>query len=186
MTECRRPLDPIDADALAAGAEPVYAADAAVHAAGCPACGSRIEAARGLREVLDGLEGPVEGLSGLADRVTRLRAFSPRERRTYALWNAPVLLTAGLAGAGTALLTLPTLTAGEQVSVGVAASAPLLALARSAARWAADFLALAPRGLEALSHGMRDEGTLGLVALALLVPVGLALSRVLVRAPGRR
>ena len=186
MTECRRPLDPIDADALAAGAEPVYAADAAVHAAGCAPCGARIVSARGLLEALDGLPGPVEGVSGLADRVTRLRAFSSRERRTYALWNAPVLLTAGLAGAGTALLTLPTLTAGEQVSVGVAASAPLLALARSAARWALDFLTLAPRGLEALSQGMRGEGTLGLVALALLVPVGLALSRVLLRAPGRR
>ena len=186
MTECRRPLDPIDADALAAGAEPVFAADAAVHAAECAACGARIEAAHGLREALDGLPGPVEGLSGLADRVTRLRSFSRRERRTYALWNAPVLLSAGLAGAGTALLTLPTLTAGEQVSVGIAASAPLLALARSAARWAGDLLALAPRGLDALSQGMRGEGSLGLVALALLVPVGLALSRVLVRAPGRR
>jgi hypothetical protein len=186
VTECYRPLDPIDADALAAGAEPVFAADAAVHAAGCAACGARIEAARGLRDALDGLPGPVEGLSGLADRVTRLRSFSRRERRTYALWNAPVLLSAGLAGAGTALLTLPALTAGEQVSVGIAASAPLLALARSAARWAGDLLALAPRGLDALSQGMRGEGSLGLVALALLVPVGLALSRVLVRAPGRR
>jgi hypothetical protein len=186
VTECYRPLDPIDAEALAAGAEPVFAADAAVHAAGCAACGARIEAARGLRDALDGLPGPVEGLSGLAYRVTRLRSFSRRERRTYALWNAPVLLSAGLAGAGTALLTLPTLTAGEQVSVGIAASAPLLALARSAARWAGDLLALAPRGLDALSQGMRGEGSLGLVALALLVPVGLALSRVLVRAPGRR
>jgi len=186
VTECHRPLDPIDADALAAGAEPVRAADAAAHAAGCAACGARIEAARGLLDALDGLGGPMEGLPGLADRVTRLRAFSPRERRTYALWNTPVLLTAGLAGTGTALLSLPALTAGEQVSVGVAASAPLLALARSAAQWVSDFLALAPRGLEALSQGMREEGTLGLVALALLVPVGLALSRVLVRAPGRR
>jgi hypothetical protein len=192
VTECRRPLDPIDADALAAGAEPVFAADAAAHAAGCAACGARTQAARGLLEALDGLPGPLEGegvgvgSGGLADRVTRLRSFSVRERRTYALWNAPVLLTAGLAGTGTALLTLPSLTAGEQVSVGIAASAPLLALARSAARWAADLLALAPRGLDALSQGMRGEGTLGLVALALLVPVGLALSRVLVRAPGRR
>ena len=59
MNECRRPLDPIDADALAAGAEPVFAADAAVHAAGCAACGSRIEAARGLLKALDGLVGPV-------------------------------------------------------------------------------------------------------------------------------
>ena len=186
MSECRRPLDPIDADALAAGAEPVYAADGAAHAAGCAVCGARIEAARGLLAALDGLAGPMEGLPALAERVTRLRPFSPRERRTYALWNVPVLLTASLAGTGTALLTLPALTAGDQVSLGIAASAPFLGLLRSVGRWAADFLALAPRGLEALSQGMREDGTLGLVAFALLVPVGLALSRVLVRAPGRR
>ena len=186
MTECRRPLDPIDADAVAAGAEPVFAADATAHAAGCAACGARIEAARGLLAALDGLPGPVDGLPGLTERVTRLRAFSLKERRTYALWNAPVLLTVGLAGTGTALLALPALTAGEQVSLGVAASAPLLGLLRSAGRLAADLVALAPRGLEALSQGMRGEGTLGLVALALLVPVGFALSRVLVRASARR
>ena len=186
MTECPRPLDPIDADAVAAGAEPVFAADAAVHGAACAACGARIEASRGLLAALDGLEGPEPALPGLAERVTRLRAFSSRERRTYAIWNGPVLLTAGLAGSGVALLTLPALTAADQVSLGAAASAPLFGLVRSAGRWAADLLALAPRGLEALSQGMRGEGTLGLVALVLLVPMGLALSRVLVRAPGRK
>ena len=186
MSECQRPLDPIDADAVAAGAEPVFAADAVAHGAACLACGARIEAARGLLEALDGLAGPAEALPRLADRVTRLRAFSHRERRTYALWNAPVLLTAGLAGTGVALLTLPTLTAAEQISLGAAASAPLLGLARSAARWAGDLLALAPRGLEALSQGMRQEGTLGLVALLLLVPLGFALTRVLARVPGRK
>jgi len=186
VTDCPRPLDPIDADAVAAGAEPVFAADAALHGAACAACGARIEAARGLLAALDGLARPEPALPGLAERVTRLRAFSSRERRTYALWNTPVLLTAGLAGSGIALLTLPTLTAAEQVSLGAAASAPLWSLVRSAGRWAADLLALAPRGLEALSQGMREESTLGLVALVLLVPIGLALSRVLVRAPGRK
>ncbi len=186
MTECRRPLDPIDADALAAGAEPVFAADAAAHAAGCAACRGRVEAARGLLEALDRLPGPADGLPSLAERVTRLRAFSPRERRTYALWNAPVLLTAGLAGTGTALLSLPALRAGDQVSIGIAASAPLLGLLRSLGRSAVDLLALAPRGLEALSQGMREEGSLGLVALALLLPVGFALTRVFARAAARR
>lgn len=186
MTECRRPLDPIDADALAAGAEPVFAADAAAHAAACGACGARVEAARGFLDALDGLPGPADGLPALADRVTRLRAFSPRERRTYALWNAPVLLTAGLAGTGTALLALPALSAGDQVSIGIAASAPLLGLLRSLGRAAVDLLALAPRGLEALSQGMRQEGRLGLVALALLLPAGFALLRVLARATARR
>ncbi len=183
---CPRPLDPIDAEALASGAEPVFAADAGLHAAGCRPCGERIVAARALLEALDGLSGPPESLSVLADRVTRLRAFSRRERRTYALWNAPVLLTAGLAASGTALLALPALTAAEQISLGAAASAPLIGLARSAARWAGDLIALAPRGLAALSQGMRQEGSLGLIALVLLVPLGLALTRVLARVPGRR
>ncbi|HWZ85488.1 MAG TPA: hypothetical protein VN032_04755 [Thermoanaerobaculia bacterium] len=186
MTPCQRPLDPIDAEAVAAGAEPVFAADAALHGAACAACAAKIDSARGLLEALDGLSGPSEGLSGLADRVTRLRPFSRRERRTYALWNAPVLLTAGLAGSGLALLTLPLLTAAEQVSLGAAASAPLIGLGRSGMRWASELLGLAPRGLEALSQGMRQEATLGLAAVALLVPLGLALSRVLARVPNRK
>jgi hypothetical protein len=186
VTPCQRPLNPIDAEAVAAGAEPVFQADAALHGAGCAACGARIEAARSLLEALDGLSGPSEAISGLADRVTRLRAFSRRERRTYALWNAPVLLTAGLAGSGVALLSLPALTATEQISLGAAASAPLVLLARSAARWVSELLALSPRGLEALSQGMRQEATMGLAALVLLVPLGFALSRVLARVPGRR
>jgi hypothetical protein len=184
---CPRPLDPIDAEALASGAEPVMAADAARHAAACSACGARIEAARSLLQALDGLSGPPEAVSGLADRVMRLRAFSPRERRTYALWNAPVLLTAATAVSGTALLALPTLTAAEQISLGAAASVPLVGLIRSAARWAADFAAFAPRGLEALSQGLRQEGgVLGWAALLLLLPLGFGLSRVLARVPGRR
>ena len=97
-----------------------------------------------------------------------------------------MLLTAGLAASGTALLALPALTAAEQISLGAAASAPLIGLARSAARWAGDLIALAPRGLAALSQGMRQEGSLGLIALVLLVPLGLALTRVLARVPGRR
>ena len=186
MTPCQRPLDPIDAEAVAAGAEPVFAADAVSHGAGCEPCRAKIEAAKGLLEALDGLSGPSVGLSGLADRVTRLRAFSRRERRTYALWNAPLLLTAGLAGTGMALLALPALTTAEQISLGAAASAPLVGLGRSGARWASELLALAPRGLEALSQGMRQEAVLGLAALVLLVPLGLALTRVLARVPGRK
>jgi hypothetical protein len=183
---CQRPLDPIDAEALAAGAEPVFRGDAGRHALECPPCGARVEAARALLEALDGLSAPPETLSLLADRVTRLRTFSSRERRTYALWNAPVLLTAGLAASGTALLALPVLTAAEQVSLGAAAAAPLVGLARSVARWAADLAALAPSALEALSQGLRQDATLGVAALVLLAPLGFALTRVLARVPGRR
>ena len=186
MTSCSRPLDPIDAEAVAAGAEPVFAQDAASHAAACGSCGQLVASARGLSESLEGFSEPLGGLSGLADRVVRLRAFSRKERRTYALWHAPVLLDLALALAGTALLALPALTASEQVSVGAAALAPLVALARSAAGWALEALRIVPTGLQALSEGLHGQSALGLAALALLVPAGLGLRRVLARVPGRR
>ena len=186
MKSCQRPLDPIDAEALACGAEPVFAGDAALHASGCEPCAASVEKARGFLTALDGLSGASEAVVGLADRVTRLRAFSGRERRTYALWNPPVLLTAGLAGAGLGLLSLPMLTAAEQVSLGAAATVPLLALARGASRLLLDLVALAPAGLEALSEGLRQDATIGVAALVLLVPMGLGLFRVLARVPGRR
>ena len=186
MTPCQRPLDPIDAEAVACGADPILAADASLHAAQCPPCQGSVDAAKALLAALEELSASPEVVSGLADRVTRLRAFSLRERRTYALWNVPVLLTAGLAGSGLALLALPVLTAAEQISLGAAAAAPAAALLRSASRWVAELLSLAPVGLKALSQGLRREGSLGLAALVLLVPLGLGLSRVLARAPGRR
>ena len=190
MRPCPRPLDPIDAEAVAAGAEPLVAPDAAVHARECAGCQALIVAARALSEALEGLSGATEPVrpevAGLAERVTRLRAFSRRERRTYALWNAPVVLNAFLGISGLALLALPALTASEQASLGAAAALPVLALARSAVRWAADLLQLAPTALEALSEGMRQDGAMGIVALLLLPPLALGLGRVLARAPGRK
>ena len=165
------------------------AADAASHARECPSCQSMIVAARAISEALEGLsEAPepngiaAEEVAGLAERVTRLRSFSRRERRTYALWNGPVLLNFGVALSGLALLTVPALTVSEQASLGAAAAAPILALARSAARWASDLLRLAPTALEALSEGMRQDGALGIVALLLLPPLSLGLARVVARA----
>jgi hypothetical protein len=186
VTPCPRPLDPIDAEAVAAGAEPVLAPDAAVHAAECPSCGELVASGVALSEALEGLSGSGEPISGLSERVTRLRAFSRRERRTYALWRAPLALEAILVAGGFALLALPALSAADQASVGAAAVAPLLALARSAAQWAIESLRVAPSGLEALSEGLRRNGALGPAALLLLVPTGLGLSRVLSRIPGRK
>lgn len=186
MTPCPRPLDPIDAEAVAAGAEPVVASDAAEHAAECPSCGERVASGVALWEALEGLSGAGEPISGLSERVTRLRAFSRRERRTYALWRPPLALEAILLAGGLTLLALPALSAADQVSVGAAALAPLLALARSTAQWAIESLRVAPAGLEALSEGLRRNGALGLAALLLLLPVGLGLSRVLSRVSGRK
>jgi hypothetical protein len=185
---CSRPLDPIDAEAVAAGAEPVFAADAAAHARVCASCQTRIVAARALAEALEAACGSAEPIAGLAERVTRLRAFSGQERRTYALWNAPVLLTGGLFLAGLGLLVYPyaSLTASEQVSLGALALAPLTALARAVSLWASDLIRVAPASLQALSDGMRQESAVGLAALALLAPLSLGLNRILSRAPGRR
>ncbi len=182
MKPCHRPLDPIDAEAVAAGADPVFAADAAGHALGCPSCGAMVAAAASLSGALDGLSEASEAVSGLTDRLVRLRAFSPRERRAYALWTPPALLSAGLAVVGVGLLATPVLTAGDQVSLGAAALLPLSALVRSASRAAFDLLALAPGSLAALSDGLRRESSMGLAALALLVPLGLGLRRALARA----
>ena len=186
MRPCPRPLDPLDAEAIASGAEPVFASDAAAHARDCLACQAAIDDARGVAGALEGAFRGLEAPGGLWDRVNRLRAFSPRERRTYALWNAPVLLTGGLAVSGLGLLALPVLRAADQVSLWAAASLPLAGLARAGARWASDLLRLAPNALTALADGMHQDRILGVAAVALLVPLSLGLRRVLARASVRR
>ncbi len=188
MRPCHRPLDPIDAEAVAAGADPVFSADAAGHARECPFCGALVAAAASFSGALDGLSEASEAVSDMTDRLVRLRAFSRRERRTYALWALPTLLSAGLAAVGLGLLAIPVLTAGDQISLGAAALVPLSALVRSASRSAFDLLALAPGSLAALSDGLRRESAMGLAALALLVPLVLGLRRALARArvSGRR
>ena len=185
MSPCPRPLDPIDAEAVAAGAEPLFAPDSAAHAASCPPCGATVARARLLAEDLDGISAAPFSVPDLAQRVLRLRAFSPRERRTYALWRAPILLAGGLAIGGLALLAVP-MTAAEQAGLGAAALVPLLGFFRSLARWAPDLARTAPSGLEALAQAFSAERALGLGALLLLVPSVFGLTRVLARARSRR
>jgi hypothetical protein len=125
-------------------------------------------------------------MSDLAGRVTRFRAFSRRERRTYALWRAPILLWGVLAVAGLALLVAPALTAGEQAGLGAAALGPILALVRSLGRWAFDLARFAPPALNALSDSLSVERTLGLALLLLLAPSAFGLTWVFARARSRR
>ena len=186
MKPCPRPLDPLDAEAIASGAEPVFASDAAAHARDCVSCQAEIDAARGVTGELEGAFRGLEAPGGLWDRVNRLRAFSSRERQTYALWRAPVLLTGGLVASGFGLLALPVLRAADQASLWAAASLPLAGLSRAGARWASDLVRLAPSALTALSDGMQQDRILGVAALALLVPLSLGLRRVLARASVRR
>ena len=186
MTPCPRPLDPIDAEAVAAGAEPLFAPDSAAHAASCASCGTSVARARLLSEDLDGLSPTPFPVPDLTERVVRLRAFSPRERRTYALWRAPVLLAGGLAAGGLALLLVPALTAADEKGLAGAALVPLLGFFRSLARWAPDLAKVAPSGLEALAQAFSQERAFGLAALLLLLPSAFGLTRVFSRARSRR
>jgi hypothetical protein len=186
VNACLRPLDPIDAEAVASGAEPSFAPDAAEHAALCAVCGTAVEQARALNQALAGLAAALPPVSDLAEPVTRLRAFSRRERRTYALWKAPVLLSGAVAVAGLALLVAPSLTSAEQTGLGTAALVPIVALLRSLARWAPDLARVAPSSLEALSDALRQERTFGLVSLLLLAPTGFGLVRIFARVRSRR
>jgi hypothetical protein len=183
---CPRPLDSIDAEAVASGAEPLFAADAAAHAAACESCRAAVESASRLLRALEGLSQAAPPMSDLAGGVTRLRAFSRRERRTYALWRSPTLLSGALGMAGLALLVAPALTAGEQAGLGAAALAPILALVRSLGRWAFDLARFAPPALDALSDSLRVERTLGLALLLLLAPSAFGLTRFFARARSRR
>ena len=186
MSDCLRPLDPIDAEALAAGADPLFAPDAAAHAAACAACGAAVERAALLTRDLEGLSQEDSPVPDLASRAIRLRGFSRRERRTYALWRAPVLLAGGLAAGGFALVLAPSMSGSDQVGLGAALLVPTLAFFRSAARWIPELLRVAPTGLEALSEAFRAERGLGLTALLLLMPAAAGFRWVLSRERSRR
>jgi hypothetical protein len=177
---CARPLDPIDVEALAAGAEPIAASDAADHARDCPACADRVSQASELAN----LEIPADKLAGpdLADRILRLRAFSRRERLDFSLWRGACGLAAAVFLGGLLLLTLPGLTAREQASLGLATVTPLWTLWKSLMDAAGQTAAAAPSGIRALCDVMRHQQTLGLAALALLAPVLLGLRRATARA----
>jgi len=181
---CDRPLDPIDAQAVAVGAEPLVSSDAAEHARACPACRARVEEA-------SRLSGEIEHLSfrasapDISDRVIRLRAFSRRERGDWSLWRGPTLVSGGAFIAGLVMLALPGLRAREQASLTFAAALPALALLRALGRSVLETLRAAPAGLEALSQTLQGREPLGVLCLLLLAPLGFSLRRVLARASRR-
>jgi hypothetical protein len=181
---CARPLDPIDAEAVASGAEPVFASDAALHAASCEACG---DAVSGAGELLAALEKePLPAPAGLAERVLRLRPFSRSEKRRVRLWAPPALLSGLVFTGGLFSATMPGVTAGDRAGLGLAAAVPVASFFRSSFRWLAELAASFPRGLEALAQGMSGQTGVGLAALLLLLPAALGFRRVLARAASRR
>ena len=197
MNRCARPLDPLDAEAIASGAPPVHAADAVEHARACASCSDRVSAAGALARELDDLGGlgglPAEGpfpdpsapFPDLAGRIVRLRPFSARELRDFGLWKGPCFLAAALFFSGLALLALPGFSARVQAGLAAAALAPAVALLRAAARWFLDLGAAFPAGLEALGQAMRREQAIGLACLLLLAPVVWASRRAFARVSRR-
>jgi hypothetical protein len=176
---CARPLDPLDVEALASGAAPVHSADAREHSLACSPCSERISAAAAFAGELDGLggfpaEGPAVALENgpdFAGRVLRLRPFSRRERRDFALWRGPCLLAAALFVSGLIALALPGISARDQAGLAAAALAPLGALVRAWVRWLVDVAVASPTALEALGQAMRREQAIGFACLLLLAPV---------------
>jgi len=179
---CARPLDPLDAEAIACGAPPVHASDAAEHSRACSSCSARVSAAAALARELDSLGG-LQGLApegpstvpapvpDLAGRVLRLRPFSARELRDFALWRGPCLLAAALFFSGLVVMALPGISARSQAGLAAAALAPAVALLRAAVRWLSDLATAFPAGLEALGQAVSREPAIGLAALLLLAPV---------------
>ncbi len=188
MSLCDRPLDPLDAEAIASGAEPLYARDATEHARVCASCEQAVSVAARLSREIDAMAAPdfplpawPDRLPDLAGAVVRLRPFSPRERRDFALWRGPCLVAVLLFFSGLLLLVLPGISAGEQAGLAAAALAPFLALLRAGARSLAEVATAWPAGLEALGQAMRREQGLGLACLILLAPLVFGVRRVLVR-----
>ncbi len=189
MNPCARPLDPLDAEAIASGAEPVYARDALEHARVCPFCGRAVTDAASLSGEIDSLgrardgESPSmpDGFPDLAGSVLRLRPFSRREQRDFALWRGPCLVAALLFFSGFLVLMLPGISASEQAGLAAAALAPFLAFLRAGARSLAEIASAWPPGLEALGQVMRREQALGVICLLLLAPVLFGFRRVLAR-----
>lgn len=184
MSDCIRPLEPLDIEALANGEAPLVRPDAAAHASECGSCGRQVATSRSLEGLLREAapEGPFP--AGLAERVLRLRPFSRTERWSLAVWRAPLLLLAALVASGVSLVA-GTVGPREQIGLAAGSAAAMVALARAAAAWLADFSRSAPAGIEALSRVLAPT-TAGWAALLLLLPAGFALSRVLSRAFARK
>src|SRR5262249_2431561 len=160
LNPCRRPLDPTDAEALASGERPLCAADAAEHVRECPACSEAVSRAAAFDRVLDELGGASVPASreppALAGGFVRLRSFSGRERRDFALWRGPVLFAFALFASGFLLLALPGLSAREQVGLSAAAFAPVFALLRAVLRSLSETAGAATSVLEPLCVALRS------------------------------
>ena len=154
MKLCARKIDPLDAEAVASGTEPILAPDAATHAAACPECGALVAEAGRIGLELSALTDQIEPPADFSSRILRLRPFSRRERLAVSLWAGPAGFSVGLFGAGVALLGV---SGGFGASgVGLAALLPAAGVLRSFGRWLGELRHVAPTGL---SRCRRPSGT---------------------------
>ena len=181
MTDCARPLDPLDIEALASGGQPPVRSDAAGHAASCASCGESVRRSASLDRVLDAAVSAIPVPGDLAERILRVRPFSRAERFAPAVWKTPALLLAALGASGTVLISGAPAGPREQIGLGAAALASAAGLARASWRWILDLAQAAPSGLAALSDGLRATPA-GWAALILLPAAALGLRHVLSRA----
>jgi hypothetical protein len=145
VTDCSRPVDALDIEALASGEAPSVQADAGAHASQCVSCGQRVQAARQLEALLMDSASEPAAPADLADRVLRVRPFSRAERWSLAVWKAPLLLLAGLVGSGSRWSPG---SPGRGTALGLAAAlvASMAGLLRAASRWLLDLSRSAPAG----------------------------------------
>lgn len=184
---CPSPLDPLDIEALAAGADPVISDRAAAHAADCPACAEAVREARALSEELGRLDEDAPALPpDFVDRILRVRPFSSSERRRFSLWRLPLATSAAVFATGVILLGVPVLTGAEHAGLSAALLGPAAGLARAMARSWTEAMAQAPGSFEALSSVLRGNFASGLLLLLLLLPASFGLRRAVSRARSLR
>jgi hypothetical protein len=173
---CTRPLDPLDLEALVSGEEPILFPDAREHAAGCPDCGRRLEAFRALGEWLSEVSIPAVP-DGFAERVERLRGFSASEGRSWRVWRAPVLASAGLLAGSAVLLSPPALSASEQAGIVGA-----LALEwKSLLLWPVSLVRSLPATVGALSDLLLHDRGFAALSILLMLPAGFGVARLWAR-----
>lgn len=173
---CTRPLEALDLEAIASGEEPLIAPDAAGHAGSCEECSRRLAAFQALGSWLADLPGP-EVPPTFAAGIERRRGFSPREKRSMAIWKGPAALFGALLGGSGAFLSMPVFGASEQAGLLAAFALEW----RSAAAWPLSLARALPGSVTALSELLLRDRAFAAFSILAMLPAGYAVSRLWAR-----